>query len=128
MRKTLTFFSQNIYFFLTQNDYETITDDDKSFFCFSTVPAIFLYFITKESQETALLFFENLFDFHFYIYPQINPNLHNSETELPNFLNDIVFGYFLATNPGLFFENAIVPVLNSTLSFIQDRVLYYIKT
>lgn len=129
LSKNTSILSQIVYFFLKDdNENNIISEDDKSFFCFSTIPAIFLYFITKESQEAALLFFENLFQFYFTFDEKFTSTMLKPEKKIPKFLDDIVFGYFLATNPGYFFDNAIEPVLNITISFIQDIIYYYTKT
>ncbi|KAH0795846.1 hypothetical protein GPJ56_000213 [Histomonas meleagridis] len=98
-----------------------LTEDDKKYFCFSTIPAIYNFLLTNQDRQYALEMIKSLFKLHFHI--------HGFKFSAPHkFLKDIVFGYFLATNPGHFFENVVQPLIPDLLIMVNEIKLKYIKT
>lgn len=117
-------FAQATYFTLIQvgkfepgSTFE-LTEDDRSFFCFSTFPCMYLFFLTKSDCENAVKYIESLFKLHFY--------LHGFTLTPPfRFLKDLIFSFFFASNPGRFFENAFEPLIPSARDFTEDREFHY---
>ena len=123
--KNPTILAQIVYFYFCryiENDINyTKKIDDQYFFCFSTFPSIFTYFITKNMQNNALKFVESLFQLHFFLQIPQFPFHHE-------FLYDITFSFFLQTNPACFFDSSILPIICNSWSFIEDRIFTYTNT
>jgi hypothetical protein len=82
-------------------DAHRFTDDDSIFFCFHSVPAMYNFFLTRDDQLAAVAFIDGIFRFHIAV--------HGPNFERPHrFLSDLVFSFFAATNPGTFFESAVL--------------------
>lgn len=129
--KNPTLFAQIIYFMLVttdsidlnnpENNFKSISDDDKIYFCFYTFPSIFTFFLTKNDRSNALLFIKSLFKLHFYLH-----DYQFSKSHL--FLNDLIFSYFLTTNPTYFFENTVSPLIPDLVVDLPESQMAYIKT
>lgn len=120
-----TIFAQVIYFNFVYNikdneDYNNLVDD-KKFFCYSTIPAMYLFFLTKEMQSSALSFITNLFKLHFYLH---SPHFGKSH----QFLKDIIFCFFVSTNPSNFFNTSILPIIASFFLYIDEVKFEYSKS
>lgn len=120
-----TIFAQLIYFNfvynISNNDDFLNLVDDRIFFCYSTFPSIYLFFLTKEMQNNALSFIKSLFQLHFYLH---SPNLGKSH----QFIKDIIFSFFISTNPSNFFNTSILPILGDNCLFIEDVKFSYSKS
>ena len=114
LKERPTVFAQIVYFsFLTPyNDsfppsiegINTFTEDDLKYFCFSTFPAMYNYFSTQYDQQSGISFITSMFNLHL--------SLHGPNFGKPHkFLSYLVLSFFLTTNPGLFFEVSLKPLL-----------------
>jgi hypothetical protein len=119
-------FSQIIYFLLVQTDLTdstgfTISSDDCAFFCFNTFPSLFLYFLTPEARRYGISCICAGLKLHFFLHGHRFGFRHN-------FLKDLVFSFFLTTNPGRFFEAAVLPLIPFFEFISEDRELKYPAT
>ena len=99
-------FAQILYFALLTpsnpsielKDVHLFTEDDALYFCFSTFPSMFNYFMTDKDQMMAIELIEKLFRLHL--------SLHGPNFAKPHqFLSHLVTAFFLSTNPGTFFDS-----------------------
>jgi hypothetical protein len=67
---------------------------------------------------SAIRVVECLYRLHFYLH-------HFAFGKRHDFLKDIVFAFFLTTNPGKFFEAAVLPLLPFYEVLSEDRVMTY---
>lgn len=125
--KNPTLFAQIIYFFLVnKNESSTankfvLSEDDRAYFCFYTFPSMFTFFLTNQDRHNALHFIQSLFKLHFYLH-----DYQFSQSHL--FLNDLIFSYFLTTNPTYFFENTVTPLLPDLIVDLPESSTAYVKT
>jgi hypothetical protein len=119
-------FSQVTYFYLVRADLFDpdappefgLTADDRTFFCFNTFPCVYLYFLTHPDRANALSYISSLFKLHFFLHNDTLSPRHE-------FLRDLVFSYFLVTNPGKFFDSAVLPLLPFFRMYAENRPLSY---
>ena len=117
-------FAQTTYFSLVQTEkFEPgstfeMREDDRCFFCFSTFPSAFLFFLTMSDCLNGIKYIESLFKLHFHLHGFVFEPVHR-------FLKDLVFSFFFASNPGRFFENAFEPLIPSARDFTEDREFHY---
>ncbi|KAK8844988.1 hypothetical protein M9Y10_021161 [Tritrichomonas musculus] len=91
------------------------TEDDLMYFCFSTFPAMYNYFSTQYDQISGISFITSIFNLHLSLH---GPNFGKSH----KFLSYLVSSFFLSTNPGMFFEVSLKPLLrkyNQEISSIK---------
>lgn len=118
-----TVFAQIVYFNLVHVDPNGSTKpiDDQKFFCYSTIPAMYLFFLTQKMQKQSQLFVESLFQLHFYLHQPIFSTRHN-------FLKDIIFSIFVSTNPANFFTTSILPILPTIFQLVEEYKFTYSPT
>jgi hypothetical protein len=94
--------AQIIYFNLSTAS--ILPDDDKTRFIFATLPAVFNFYLHQTDRENGLALIDSVFRLHGYLHGQQISRVHA-------FLGDLVFSFFLAANPGAFFEVSVRPQL-----------------
>jgi hypothetical protein len=87
-------------------------EDDVAFFCFSTFPATFHFFLTRHDQLQGIDLIEQLFAFHFMISGANFLKHHR-------FLWFLVSSFSLTVNPGAAFE-VIAPVMRPQLVWAEE--------
>ena len=126
LREHPDIFAQVVYLaLLTPNnktlkipDLTLFTEDDSTYFCFMTFPAMFNYFLTHSDQMSAVSFVYNIFSLHM--------SLHGSNFSKPHkFLSSLVSSLFLATNPGFFFELSVSSLVRNYAKTIEDSRYQY---
>lgn len=112
LREHSDIFAQIIYFSLltpsnptlTYEDLKLFTQDDLIYFCFTTFPSIYNFFLTIEDQVAGISLISNLFSLH--------SSIHGMNFGKPHkFLSYLVTSLFLSTNPGTFFEMSVLPLI-----------------
>lgn len=117
LREKPDLFSQMLYFNLVSS---TTNADDSVFFIFCTFPAIYSYFATYKDQISAIMLLKNLFELHI--------KIHGSNVSISHsFLSNMVFSFFLSTNPGHFFSVVLKPLLRDFKDNVNDQYLLYKK-
>jgi hypothetical protein len=122
-------YAQLVYLFLLAPDGDlfdlpdatnsvTFSPDDRLRFCYCTVPASFNFCLTALDCDHALRMIDSVLKLHFYFRKLDLAASHD-------YLEDLVFGFFLATNPGAFFENAVIPLLPSLTRMISSHDVRY---
>jgi hypothetical protein len=79
---------------------------------------MFLYFLTLRQRTSALSFISSLFKLHFFLHKSAFGRQHG-------FLKDLVFSFFLVSNPGQFFDSSVLPLLPFCKMCTEDRALVY---
>jgi hypothetical protein len=78
----------------------SLSGDDRVRFVFGTLPALYNFFLSQVDRVNGLALVQSIVRLHVYLH-----GCHFSESH--RFVTDIVFSFFLATNPGHFFEVAV---------------------
>lgn len=126
--KNPSIFAQVLYFSmltpfnfsLASNEQQPFTEDDSIYFCYSTFPAIFNYFMTQSSQHQAIALIKNIFELHL--------SLHGPNFGKPHkFLSHLITSFFLSTNPGFFFESTIDPLIREYWPKLTNKNYDYSK-
>lgn len=126
LRTNPKFFSQVIYFMMVpQSDSAEygkfgLSEDEKKYFCYQTIPSIYNFFLSNDDKQYALELIESLLKLHYYIH---GPNFSSDH----RFLKDIVFSYFLFTNPSKFFDNVVQPLLSDLMVSVDETKFKYSK-
>ncbi|OHS99979.1 hypothetical protein TRFO_33504 [Tritrichomonas foetus] len=105
-------FSQMIYFSLLTpfnhsligGQFDVFSEDDSIYFCFTTFPALYNFFMTKDDKNSAISLITNLFSLHLALH---GPNFGKPH----RFLSHFVSSFFLSTNPGFFFDSSVQPLI-----------------
>lgn len=112
LREHSELFAQIIYFSLltpsnptlSYKDLKLFTQDDLIYFCFTTFPSIYNFFLTIEDQIAGISLISNLFSLH--------SSIHGMNFGKPHkFLSYLVTSLFLSANPGTFFEMSVLPLI-----------------
>lgn len=114
-------FAQSLYLWLSSrgSDCEA-PEEHRKWFCFATFPAIFNFLLCDDDRGRAFDVISHMFSLHIYLHGTRFSNAHS-------FLNDLVFGCFLMTNPGHFFENSVLPLVPSLSVSVVEREFQYSK-
>lgn len=128
LREHSDLFAQIIYLSLLAPSNPTIsfdklkflTQDDLIYFCFTTFPAIYNFFLTIDDQMAGVSLINNLFSLHF--------SIHGMNFGKPHkFLSYFVSSLFLSTNPGAFFEISVLPLIRKYSTKLEDIRFNYKK-
>jgi hypothetical protein len=111
-------FAQILYFALlapgnpsiTVDEIHRFDEDDTTFFCFNTFPAIYNNFLREVDQIQGISLIEAMFGLHMELVGTAFGKAHQ-------FLSTLVLSFFLATNPGPFFE----PLAAELRDFLTDQ-------
>jgi hypothetical protein len=98
-------FAEVVYLALVSR---VLSEDDLARFIFGTLPAVFNFFLCQPDRVCAFEFVRRVLDLHSYLH---GFELSRGHALLP----DLVFSFFVATNPVGFFEMALRPLLPQLL-------------
>lgn len=128
LREHSDLFAQVIYFSLlapsnptlAYNDLKLLSQDDLIYFCFTTFPSIYNFFLTIEDQMAGISLISNLFSLH--------TSIHGMNFGKPHkFLSYLVTSLFLSTNPGTFFEMSVLPLIRQYGTKLEAVQFKYTK-
>ena len=115
-------FAQSLYLFLSARGRDCeVCEEDRKWFCFATFPAVFNFLLCDSDRKRALDVLSNMVSLHLYLHGSRFSGEHA-------FLSDLVFGVFLATNPGHFFEHSVLPLVPALSVSVVEREFQYAKT
>lgn len=111
LRSNINLFAQLTYYSLllasnspTTNCSSIFSKDDVFYFCFSTFPSIFSFFMIQEDQDLGIQFIIAILKFHLYIHGPSFGLQHK-------FISYLISSFFSSTNPSTFFESSLRPSL-----------------